>query len=288
MALSLASIKPGGTRKPPRLLIYGPGGIGKTTLGATAPSPIFIRTEDGLDTLQVPAFTYDRAEGEAPNPVATTFSEVLESMGVLYTEKHDYKTAVFDSIDWLEPLIWADVCRENNIKSIEGLDFGKGYTAALNKWRAFIDGINLLRDDRGMAIVMIGHALIKRFDAPDTDSYDQYQLKLHKAAAALIFEHCDAVLFANWRTTTVTSDAGFGKKKKRGQGGGERVMYTEERPAFLAKNRFSLPPELPLSWPALATAMAATDAPTTGTSHPVADLSEPANEEGKDTTAAAA
>jgi hypothetical protein len=32
-------------------------------------------------------------------------------------------------------------------------------------------------------------------------------------------------------------------------------MYTSERPAYLAKNRYNLPHELPLSWAALVGAM---------------------------------
>lgn len=285
MALSLANIKPGGTRKPPRLLIYGPNKVGKTTLGATAPSPIFIRTEDGLDTLQVAAFEFPR-EGAPDSPVANSFAEVIEAMGTLYQEEHPYKTAVFDSLDWMETLIHADICRENNVKNIEEIPYGKGYVFALAKWRQYIDGINLLRDDRGMAIIQIAHALVKRYDAPDTEPYDRYKIKLHDKAAALIMEHADAILFAQFRTTTVTDTTGFGQKRKRGVGSGERIMYTEERPAFIAGNRYTLPPILPLDWKALETAMAATDVPSTG-AHPVANLAEPANEEGENNAAAA-
>lgn len=278
MAISLASIRKGGKRKPPRLLIYGVPGIGKTSFAASAPSPIFLRTEDGLDTLQVPAFEFPRGEGVEPSQVATSYAELIEAMGVLYNEAHEFKTIVFDSLDWLEPLIWADVCKENGVKSIEDIGYGKGYIAAINKWRAFLDGVNMLRDDRGMAVIFIGHSVIKRFDAPDTEPYDQYRLKLHAAAAALVMEHCDAVFFANYRTTILTSESGFGQKKKRGAGGGERIMYTEERPAFLAKNRFSLPTILPLSWAALEAGMKATDVPSDGANHPVADLTKTADE----------
>jgi hypothetical protein len=68
----------------------------------------------------------------------------------------------------------------------------------------------------------------------------------------LVQEHVDAVLFANYRITTLKSDAGFGKKVVRGVSGGDRLLHTVERPAFLAKNRFGLPETLPLSWPDLA------------------------------------
>ncbi|MDR0869400.1 MAG: ATP-binding protein [Planctomycetaceae bacterium] len=45
----LQTIQTGKAQAPPRLLIYGTEGIGKSTFGASAPKPIFIPTEDGLD-----------------------------------------------------------------------------------------------------------------------------------------------------------------------------------------------------------------------------------------------
>ena len=97
---------------------------------------------------------------------------------------------------------------------------------------------------------------MKRFDSPETEPFDRYQIKLHKMASALVQEHADMVLFANFKTSVTKSDVGM-KKVARGVGAGTRVLYTEERPAFLAKNRHNLPPELPLSWEALASSMAA-------------------------------
>jgi len=65
----------------------------------------------------------------------------------------------------------------------------------------------------------------------------------------------DAVLFANYRISTVKSDAGFGKKVTRAVGGGDRVLYTEERPAFLAKQRYNLPAMIPMLWSDFAAAV---------------------------------
>ncbi len=65
-------------------------------------------------------------------------------------------------------------------------------------------------------------------------------------------EHVDCVLFANYRVSTIKSDLGFNKKAVRGVSGGDRLLHTNERPAFLAKNRYALPDNLPLAWAALA------------------------------------
>jgi hypothetical protein len=59
-------------------------------------------------------------------------------------------------------------------------------------------------------------------------------------------EHADVVGFMNWRVSIRDKDVGFGKKVARGVGGGQRVLYLEERPAFDAKNRYSMPPSIDL------------------------------------------
>lgn len=162
---------------------------------------------------------------------------------------------VIDSVDWLEPLVWGKACRDNGWGSIEDAGYGKGYVAALTLWRQYIDGLNALRDDRGMTVVQIAHTDIKRFDSPEHDPYDRYVIKLHTRAAALMQEHSDIVLFANYRISTVKADVGFNKKVNRAMGSGERVIHTAERPAFLAKNRYGLPETLPLDWQSFAQAM---------------------------------
>jgi hypothetical protein len=50
-------------------------------------------------------------------------------------------------------------------------------------------------------------------------------------------------------------DLGFGKTSSRGISSGERLLFTSERPAYLAKNRFNLPESIPLSWDSLQTAI---------------------------------
>ena len=234
MAISLASLKSGRDTRPPRVLVHGVSGVGKTTLAAAADKPVFLQTEDGLGVLDAQTFG-----------LLKTFDQVMEGLGSLYTEDHDFKTLVVDSVDWLEPLVWAKVCSANNWSSIEQPGYGKGYIEAVNVWREYIEGLNALRDDKGMTIVQIAHTEVKRFENPETEPYDRYIIKLHKQAAALLMEHSDCVLFANYRVSTVQSKD---KKTTRAVGGGDRVLYTTERPAFLAKNRYSLPDTLPLDW----------------------------------------
>ena len=244
MAISLASLKSTTSLSPPRILAHGVAGIGKSTFASQADRPVFLQTEDGLGNIKVAHF-----------PLARSFDDVMGALAALYSEPHDYKTVVVDSVDWLEPLLWARVCKDNGWGSIEEPGYGKGYIAAIDLWRQYLDGLNALRDERGMTVIQIAHTDIKRFDSPEHEPYDRYVIKLHARAAALLQEHSDVVLFANYRISTVKSDVGFNKKVTRALGSGERVLYTAERPAFLAKNRYGLPDVLPLDWQAFAAAM---------------------------------
>jgi len=88
----------------------------------------------------------------------------------------------------------------------------------------------------------------KRFENPETESYDRYVPRLHKTASALVTEWCDEVLFATYKVFTKSTDEGFNRTRAQGIGSGERVLRTVERPAHLAKNRLGLPDELPLIW----------------------------------------
>jgi len=250
MAISLNQLVRAAQPKPPIITVYGVHGVGKSTFAAQAPGPVFIQTEDGLGMLDCPHFA-----------LAGTFDAVMEALAALYTESHDFKTCVIDSLDWLEPLIWAKACRDHGWASIEDAGYGKGYVAGLGYWRQYVEGLNALRDHKGMTIVQLAHTDIKRFDSPEHDPYDRYTIKLHARAAALVQEHSDIVLFANYRVSTVKADVGFNKKVSRAVGSGERVIHTTERPAFLAKNRYGLPDTLPLDWTAFAQAMPETIQP---------------------------
>lgn len=77
----------------------------------------------------------------------------------------------------------------------------------------------------------------------------------------ILTEWADAVLFATRKIITKTEEGGFGRERTiaagLGKDGGERILRTVGSPACVAKNRYGLPAELPLSWPALMQALAA-------------------------------
>ena len=239
----LSTVTQGVQTLPRRVMVYGVHGIGKSTFGAMAPNPIFIQTEDGLGNLDCARF-----------PLAGSFGDVMAAITSLYSDLHEYRTIAIDSLDWLERMIWEQVVRERGpgnktkVENIEDFGFARGYTYALDYWKEFLDGLNALRNERGMMIVLIAHSKIERFENPETDPYDRYSPRLNKHASALVQEWCDEVLFATYKVHTKQTDEGFDNVRTRGIGTGDRILRTTERPAHMAKNRLNLPEEMPLDF----------------------------------------
>jgi hypothetical protein len=232
------------------MVIYGTEGIGKSTTAAQAPGAIFIPTEDGLGQIDCASF-----------PVARTLDDVINAIDALASEEHDFQTVVLDSLDWLERLIWDRLCREYGVSSIEKVDGGyaRGYTHALTHWRGILTGLDVLRSNRGMCVICLAHAKVETFSDPEVGAYDRFSPRLHKHANAVVTEWADAVLFATRKVITRTEDTGFNRTRTLaaglGKDGGERVLRCVGSPSCIAKNRYSLPTELPLSWQELMNAM---------------------------------
>jgi AAA domain len=232
MTMNLASIRRGPRETPFSVVLYGPEGIGKSTFGAGAPNPIFLGTEDGTAQLDVASF---------PSP--QKFQDVLDAIATLATEEHEFRTLVLDTLDWLEPLIHAHVCKHNGKATIEAFGYGKGYVLALDEWRKLLAAVGALRA-KGMNVVLLAHSRVKAYHNPAGDDYDRYTMKLHEKAEQLVKEWADAVLFATYKVVTTENDQG----RIKAYGDGTRVAYTEHRPAWDAKNRYGLPLEIPLEW----------------------------------------
>lgn len=228
----------GRVEKAKKVVLYGPEGIGKSSLAAQFPKPIFIDTEGSTTEMNV-----DRL------PKPTSWEMLRQQVEWVKQQVGRFRTLVIDTIDWAEMLCVDSVCARHGKKGIEDFGYGNGYVYTKEEFGRFL---NLLSDviDVDIHVVLVAHAQIVKFEQPDEmGAYDRYQLKLGKKTssqtAPLVKEWADMVLFINYKTFSVAADAKGTKHK--GQGG-VRTIYATHHPAWDAKNRHGLPDEFPLDY----------------------------------------
>ena len=235
----LSKVTKGRQSYPHLLLLYGPDGIGKSTFGSQAPDPIFLGPEKGTMNLDVSRF-----------PTPNNWTDILMATKELANESHNFKTLVIDTLDWLEPLVYAHICDKYDVNSIEKAagGYGKGYREAYNEMLEFRHSLSFLRESKKMNIILLAHSKVTTFEDPATEQgYNRYELKLQDSAnvsiRAMWREYVDSVLFCNFQVFS----KGEGKSA-RGISTRERKMWTERDAAFDAKNRFGLPYEMNLDF----------------------------------------
>lgn len=244
----------GKIESPIRVLIYGTEGIGKSTMASEAPAPFFLGAEEGTRHLDVA-----RLE-------VTTWAEAMATLDALATERHAYQSLVIDTLDWLEKLCHAHVCATkkdqagNKHDTIDEFPFQAGYPLAENVWRKELIARLGRVYGRGLNIVLVAHAHVKKFKNPAGDDFMRYECKLRPDTYATTKEWVDAVLFAHFEELAVRNDKG--KATGKGVSTGARLVHTEKRAAYDAKNRYGLPESMPLGWAEFALAAKGADPET--------------------------
>lgn len=228
----------GKIEKAKKVVLYGPEGIGKSSLAAQFPSPIFIDTEGSTTEL-----TVDRLKKPS------SWTELNQQVEWVKAQGGRFKTLVIDTVDWAERLTIEFVTSRANKQSITNFGYGEGFIQLEEEFGKFLNRLSDLVEI-GINVVLTAHAKITKFEQPDEmGAYDRYELKLGNKTtaktASLTKEWADMVLFMNYKTFSVAADE-KGKKHK-GQGG-VRTIYATHHPAWDAKNRHGLPDEFPLDY----------------------------------------
>lgn len=227
----LNNVKYGIQKRAERIIIYGPEGVGKSTLAAGFPNPVVLDTENGTAHIDVPRIN------------CYNFSDIINAIDALAEEKHDFKTVIIDSIDWAERLMIADFLKSFNKKNgaqhknIEDIGYGKGYKMIETTAMELLHRLNHLLDI-GLDVVLVGHSRRVKFEMPETaGAYDKHELNLTKYVSPVVKEWSDAMFFCNFLITV---------QNGKGQGGTQRMIYTAPAAPWEAKNRHGMPAMMPM------------------------------------------
>lgn len=243
MAISLKNIQKEPEDLPPRILLYGVHGIGKSEWVCSIPNIVFGLVEDGLPK----GVKIDRQK-------LNTFDDVMDFQRALYEEEHSYEFVAFDTLDRIEELLWKKLCVEASVSHMDDVPYGRLYPQAVDYWKDFIEGVNLLRTDKGMGSVLIGHSKTVPFSSPDSETYNKYELNLHISKSEtrtvnvpqLFYNAMDVVGFVNYKTHTTKEAVGQKKIiKVNAAAPTERILYLAHRGASEGKNRYGFPDEIP-------------------------------------------
>ena len=164
---------------------------------------------------------------------------------------------MIDSIDWLERLMSHHVALQGGHDSIADFGYNKGWSIHMpNEFTSFLSLLDELRDKRGMAIILVAHAQVVPFNDPRTDTWDRYEIDLHKNTRPIAQEWADIVGFCAREVSVIKEDKGFGKTSNRGVAAGGHMLHLQPTPAYDAKCRYAnMPDKVPLNWSAFADAM---------------------------------
>lgn len=221
-----------------KVVLYGAEGVGKSSLAARFPNPIFIDTEGSTDSMDVRRM-------QKP----TSWQMLRDMVTFIKNGGAPCSTLIIDTFDWAEQLCIDHLCAAYSKKGIEDFGYGNGYVYEREEIARFLTQLEELTAS-GINCVITCHAATRKYELPEeAGQYDRWELKLGKKTGSqispLVKEWADMVLFLNYKTHVYATDD---KGKKHKAAGKERVMYTSHHPCWDAKNRQGLPDELPLAY----------------------------------------
>lgn len=246
--------------KPPEITIVGTPGVGKSSLAALFPKPIFVMAEDGTSVFD------SWSEEDKPTVFPTlprsnskekisTKDTLLSQLRALATQDHDFKTLVIDSVTSLHSLFEhevADAYGVDNVADAAG-GFHKGYLVVKEYHQEIKTACDYLRDKKNMAIIFLAHTGVEKIkNRPDAEEYSTYGLDMHKASSPVFVNLVDAVMYLRqdeFIRGGATDRKGNVTKLGKIVQTGDRIMVTsgDGRQGYVAaKSRYPMDSEIPV------------------------------------------
>ena len=218
-----------------KALVYGGPGGGKTTLAASIPDVILVDFEAGANHVDCDR-VYIRERKD--------FDALLKE---LWNDKK-YQALALDTLDWLQKMIFDDVCKSAGVSNIAKIEFGKGYAEAQTILNKYLDNLTLLMQKKQMDVLLLAHSQQRRVtDNPEQAEIDRHTIKLQVndrgvGMGPIVIEWVDYMLYATY------ADAFYKDGRKTKARAGERVLKTQGHTYFEAKARRPIPETIAMDW----------------------------------------
>jgi hypothetical protein len=220
-----------------RIVLYGPGGVGKTSLAAIAPGPVaFIDLDESMPVLR-PQFAPD-LDIRLVTGVSTwqDLRTALQSDGW-----DDIRTIVIDSVTKAEEFcgawVLANIKKENQTRAerLEDYGYGKQFGYMYDTFLALLGDLDQ-HIRAGRNVILIAHDCTTEVPNPNGPNWLRYEPRLQapgsgKSSIRLrVKEWADHVLYFGF-------DKGDVADGKMAKGFESRTIYPVEMPHCMAKSR---------------------------------------------------
>lgn len=240
------SVSRGIKRAAHKIGVYGPGGVGKSSLISTCPGIVIADVESStqdLDVTRVEGVTAVSADGSIDQ--AQSWSNLRA--WVQQCTPVDVPSIGIDSLtraeNWATAYVIKNKKSNENVAakdSVEDYKYGAGATFVLDEMLRFLGDLDAAFL-RGCNIIMVAHDRIEKFRNPDGSDYFRQEPRLFTSTKGAV----RVSLVEPWiefldHLACVTMDVAVVKGKATG--GGSRTIYVSDSPARRAKSR-TLPQE---------------------------------------------
>jgi hypothetical protein len=213
---------------PQRVLLYGPGGIGKSTLASLVPGrTVVIDVENGTRDIDLNRISNVKSYDEMRFWLQSSAPDAWDTIWIdTGTKLEEYATAK----------ALATIPHEKTgqlVASLELYGWGKGYQHVYDTFLYVLADLDRLVE-RGKNVGLICHACVDNVPNPAGDDFIRYEphLQSSKSGKASIrnrvVQWADHVLFIGYDVFS---------KDGKGKGSGTRTIWPQERPDHVAKSR---------------------------------------------------